>query len=470
MIKRVNCHQVPHHQPFKGLKLATLSLGCSKNRVDTEGILGSLRDLGVSLTSDYNNAELIMVNTCSFIESAQEESINTLLKMKAETKANKPIIFAAGCLVETIGTGIINKIPEINGAIGVHSYQHLEQFIQMLLKNKRVAFKKGAGVNYFETTNRVLTDSAHSVNIKIAEGCGNCCSYCLIPQIRGPYRSREPQAIVNEIASVLSNGTREISLIAQDTSAYGSDRTGLPDLAGLLKEILKLDQKFWLRIMYTYPSRITDELISLIAQEPRICNYLDIPIQHGNSKILRLMGRHYDQTELEQLFSALRKKIPHITLRTTCMVGYPGEGAREFSDLISLISKQSFDHLGAFTFSCQEGTAAAAINNSIPIRVINKRHRRLMLEQQQISCRKNQERVGRIEIVLVDRPVKGKERYYFGRTEKEAPEVDGGIILYSKTSLKSGDLVKAKILSAQPYTLMAVNIKTLTDFPFEEVN
>ncbi len=460
----------PQHQPFKGLKLATVSLGCSKNRVDTESVLGSLCALGVSLTGDYNNADLIMVNTCSFIESAQEESINTLLQLKAETKDHQPIIFAAGCLVETIGTGIIKKIPEIDGAIGAHSYQHLEQFITMLLKNRRVAFKKCPGINYHETANRVLTTAPHSVNIKIAEGCSNCCYYCLIPQIRGSYRSREPQAIVSEIASYLANGTREISLIAQDTTAYGSDRHDLPDLAGLLKEILKLDQKFWIRIMYTYPSRITDELITLIAEESRICNYLDIPIQHASSKILRSMGRHYDQEELDQLIFALRSKIPDITLRTTCMVGYPGEGTREYSELISFIRKQNFEHLGAFPFSRQNGTAAARIDASSPIRVINKRHRQLMLEQQQISYGINRKRIGRCEIMMVDRPLAGKAHYYSGRTVKEAPEVDGKIILYAKTNLMSGDLVKAKIIAAQPYTLMAVHMETLNDFSLEEVN
>ena len=470
MIKRDHCHKVPQHQPFKGLKLATISLGCSKNRIDTEGVLGSLCALGVSLTSDYNSADLIMVNTCSFIESAQDESIKTLLQLKEDTKETSPVIFAAGCLVETIGTGIINQIPEINGAIGAHSYQHLEQFVAMLLKNRRVALKKSAGINYHETANRVLTAPAHSVNIKIAEGCSNCCNYCLIPQIRGSYRSREPQDIVNEIAYFLANGAREISLIAQDTTAYGSDRQDLPDLAGLLKEILKLEQKFWLRIMYTYPSRITDQLISLIAEEPRICNYLDVPIQHTSSKILRSMGRHYDQEELDQILSALRAKAPDISLRTTCMVGYPGERARDFFELISFIRKHNFDHLGAFTFSSQEGTAAASMNASIPIRVIKKRHRQLMLEQQQISYRNNQKRVGKIELLMVDHPINGKERFYFGRTVKEAPEVDGGVILYAKTSLKSGDLVKAKIIAAQPYALMAVNMETLKDFPLEEEN
>jgi ribosomal protein S12 methylthiotransferase len=469
LIRTGNCHEKFQRQPFKGLKLATVSLGCSKNRVDTESVLGSLSALGITLTSDYNSADLIMVNTCSFIESAQEESINTLLQLRAETKANQPIIFAAGCLVETIGTGIINKMPEINGAIGAHSYQHLEQFITMLLKKRRVSLKRRAGSNYYETTNRLLTTPAHSVNIKIAEGCSNCCNYCLIPQIRGPYRSREPKDIVSEIAFFLSNGAREISLIAQDTTAYGSDRQDLPDLAGLLHEILKLDQRFWLRIMYTYPSRITDQLIDLIANEPRICNYLDIPIQHASHKVLDLMGRHYDRDELEHLIATLRTKVPGLALRTTCMVGYPGEGTREFLELLSFIKKQRFEHLGAFTYSRQEKTTAAGLDAGSPIRVIKKRRRQLMLEQQQISYGANHKRVGKSELMLIDHPLAGDDRYYFGRTIKEAPEVDGGIIIASKKKLQSGDLVKAKIVAAKPYSLMAVHLKTLIEFPLEEV-
>jgi ribosomal protein S12 methylthiotransferase len=469
LINSGNCHGRPLHQPFKGLKLATVSLGCSKNKVDTESVLGSLCALGISLTSDFNSADLIMVNTCSFIESAQEESIYTLLQLRAETEANRPIIFAAGCLVETIGTGIINRIPEIDGAIGAHSYQYLEQFVSMLLKNRRVALKKDAGNNYYESANRVLTAPAHSINIKIAEGCSNCCHYCLIPQIRGSYRSREPRDIVNEIAYFLNNGAREISLIAQDTTAYGSDRHDLPDLAGLLKEILKLDQRFWLRIMYAYPSRITEQLIDLIANEPRICNYLDLPIQHASSRVLCLMGRHYDRDELDQLISALRIKVPDLTLRTTCMVGYPGEGTREFYELISFIRKQKFEHLGAFTYSRQEKTTAAGLGSSCPIRVISKRHRQLMLEQQKISFVANLKRVGQSELILIDRPMDRNDRYYFGRTVKEAPEVDGGIIVSANSKLRSGDLIKAKILAAKPYTLMAVQMETLNDFPAEEV-
>ncbi len=457
-------------QPFIGLKLAAISLGCSKNRVDTEGILGSLKALGISLTSDYNSADIIMVNTCSFIESAQKESISTLINLFAVTRAHKPLIIAAGCLVELVGTKIIRKLPEINGAIGAHSYKHLERFIDMLLKDRRVAIKKKAGPDYCEAPDRFLTAPGHSVNIKIAEGCCNRCSYCLIPQIRGAYRSREPQVIIDEISFFLSKGAREIVLIAQDTTAYGTDRKGLPDLAGLLKDILKLDHRFWLRIMYTYPSRITGELIDLIASEPRICNYLDIPIQHASSKILRSMGRHYSREELERIIVCLRRKVPGISLRTTCMVGYPGERSRDFQELKSFVRFNKFEHLGAFIFSKQKGTTAEKLKDAVPTRVVNCRHRRLMLAQQLFSYRLNRKRIGNIEVMLVDRPLRGKKDYYFCRTEKEAPEVDGGVFVYSGEKLNVGDLLKAKIVAVQPYYLVAVKMETLNEFPFAEVN
>jgi ribosomal protein S12 methylthiotransferase len=358
--KSLKCQEYDpnNHKPFAGLKLAAVSLGCSKNRVDTEEILGCLTGLGMFLTNDFQEADLIMVNTCGFIESAQEESIKTLCEIAANDQARKPILFAAGCLVETMGTEMINIMPEIDGAIGVHSYQHLEQFVNMLLQDQRVAIKRNASDRTGKLANRILSTSPHSVNIKIAEGCNNRCGYCLIPKIRGQYRSRDPEDIVNEISYFLDQGAREISLIAQDTTAYGIDRSDFPDLAGLIRLILSIDKFFWLRIMYTYPSRITDDLIRLIAEEPRICKYLDIPIQHASSYVLSNMCRHYNKNELDNLIIRLKREIPGIILRTTCMIGYPGEGTRDFLDLLAFLEYHKFDHLGAFLYSRQANTPA----------------------------------------------------------------------------------------------------------------
>lgn len=457
------------HQPFSGLKMASVSLGCNKNRIDTEKILGCLSGLGISLTDDYQAADLIMVNTCGFIESAQEESINTLLEMAAVKKNQKPVLFAAGCLVEKIGTGIINIIPEIDGAIGVHSYQHLEQFIAMLLKKYRVSIKRNAGEVNVLSSKRILSTSVHSVNIKIAEGCNNRCGYCLIPKIRGNYRSRNPQDIISEIEYFLDSGAREISLIAQDTTAYGSDNPNFPDFAGLISKILAIKKFFWLRLMYTYPSRITDDLIRLIAEDSRICNYLDLPVQHASSKVLAKMGRHYDHKDLEILLIKLQKELPGISLRTTCMVGYPGEGTREFQELLAFIKQYKFEHLGSFIYSRQPETIAGQLAPTTAPRVVRQRQHRLMILQQRISYQRNLNRIGTKEIVLIDRQLSSTGNWYFGRTRSEAPEVDGGVYIFSKTPLQAGNFVTARIVSAKPYNLIALKLQTIDQLTEDEV-
>ncbi len=441
---------------FKGLKIAAVSLGCSKNRIDTEQILGLLLKWGCVLTEDYDSADVIFVNTCSFIEDAQQESIDVLLEMAAKYPDKSKKIAAAGCLVEVFGSKIIDSMVEVDGAIGVHSYNKLDRFMRMLLDNKRLVIKDPAPLEYRSLAPRILTTPAHSAAVKIAEGCSNRCSYCLIPGIRGPYRSRLPEDIVKEIDELTQKGTKEISLVAQDTTAYGPDLKGHADLAALIKQILSIKRKFWLRIMYTYPSHITGELIDLIAGEPRICSYLDVPIQHSNDRILKLMGRKYGRNDLESLFKKLRLSIPNLTLRTTCMVGYPTESRREFEDLLSFIKEQRFEKLGAFSYSLQQGTEAAGILNMLKRRVSKKRYRMLMLNQQRIAGELALKLIGKEMTVLVDKiPAYGKN-WYYGRSEYQAPEIDGGVYFRSAKHLKPGDFVTVKVCAASPYNLMAV--------------
>jgi ribosomal protein S12 methylthiotransferase len=452
-------------KPLNGYKLASISLGCSKNRIDTEEILGYLSNLGLILTDDLSDADIIMVNTCSFIESAQKESIKTLLKLAQKNNERKPLIIAAGCLVETTGTKIINIIPEIDGAIGVHSYRYLEKFIKLLIAKKRIAIRRKAPNNYLTLSGRILTLPPHSVSVKIAEGCNNKCRYCLIPIIRGSYRSRDPEEIITEIKNLLSGGTREITLIAQDTTAYGSEKSGMPNLSNLITRILNLNDRFWLRIMYTYPSRIDDELVSLIANEPRICNYLDLPIQHVSNSILNNMSRHYKKEELISLLRKLRSYIPDLALRTTFMVGFPGEKHHDFNELLSFISEYQFEHIGAFTYSSQQGTAAYLLPDRVPKRVAGKRLDHLMLRQQQISHQLNNREIGNIKVILIDREICRQRKWYFGRTEKQAPEVDGGVFVYSKIPLEPGNWIQAKIVSAKSYNLFAYCLKLLDELP-----
>ncbi len=453
-------HKIPHKQPdYSGVRIAAVSLGCSKNRIDTEEVLGQLRKWGCVLTEDYRSADVIFVNTCSFIEAAQQESIDTLLEMSAGTRGEGPKIVAAGCLVELFGNKIIRSLAEVDGAIGVHSYRRLDRFMKLLLAGKRTVIRQKPSEDYFSLAPRVLTTPAHSADIKIGEGCSNRCSYCLIPGIRGPYRSRPPGEIVAEAEGLLQKGTREINLIAQDTTAYGTDQEGLPDLAGLIRQILSLEDDFRLRIMYTYPSRITDDLISLIADQPRICNYLDIPIQHSSDRVLSLMGRKYGSGDLTELVKRLRTKVPDIALRTTCMVGYPGESRREFGSLLRFITEQAFDRLGAFTYSPQKGTAAYHNCKQVPQRVSKKRLSELMITQQKIAQGLNSRMIGRTLTVLVDKARRPGSRWYYGRTEYQAPEVDGGVYFRSVQPLLPGDWVTVRICAASPYNLMAIREK-----------
>ena len=439
---------------FKSIKLAAVSLGCSKNRIDTEEVLGLLSGWGFVITDDYRSADIIIVNTCSFIEEAQQESVNKLLELSGTT-GRQPKIVAAGCLVELFGSKITKSIPEIDGAIGAHSYRSLEKFMKMLISGKRPVIKQKPSATYSSLSPRILTSPAHSANVKIAEGCSNRCHYCLIPSIRGIYRSRRPEEIVTEIKSLLANGTREINLIAQDTTAYGTDSETLPDLSGLIRQILDLDYQFWLRIMYTYPSRIDDQLIDLIASESRICNYLDLPIQHVSDQILRLMNRSYGKEELSGLVKKLRNRIPDLALRTTCMVGYPGEGLRQFRELIDFITENPFERLGAFTYSGQEGTVAADMAGEVPPRVAKKRYRELMLRQQRISDQLNRSLIGKELRVIVEKAIEPHQGRYYGRTEYQAPEVDGGVYFSSQSLLMPGEMVSVKVCASSPYNLLA---------------
>lgn len=438
-----------------GMKIAAISLGCSKNRVDTEEILGLLSNTGFILTDDYRLADIILVNTCSFIEQAQQESINTLLEVAMEKRSNTKLI-VAGCLVELFGIELLNIIPEIDGAIGVHSYRNLKRLLKMVLNNKRAVFISKPGNHYSSLSPRILTTPAHSANVKIAEGCSNCCHYCLIPKIRGQFRSRNPGEVITEIKWLLENGTREINLIAQDTTSYGSDQADIPDLAGLIEMILEFEGNYWLRIMYTYPSKIDNKLIDLIANEKRICNYLDMPIQHVSDHVLTKMARTYSKNDLTALIKKLRSRIPELSLRTTFLIGYPDEKRRQFEELISFIKEHPFERVGAFAYSAQKGTVAGNILSQVPKRVINRRRHELMTKQQLIAHRLNLAMIGKRLLLLVDRIPVENGKWYYGRNEYQAPDIDGGVYFRSTVPLKKGDWVSARICAASPYNLLAV--------------
>jgi len=458
----VKGNNLKHNTLINGLKVYAVSLGCSKNRVDTEEVLGYLAGKGAILTDDYSSADLAFINTCGFIEEAQQEAINTILDLASMKAEGRPKLVVAGCLVEVFGGSILVKIPEIDGAIGVHSYKSLDNFLKVLFSGIKAIVREKPSPNYSSLGPRLLTTPAHSVNIKIAEGCNNRCSYCLIPGIRGHYREREEKSILEDIRYLLNGGTKEIILIAQDTTAYGSDSANNSALSNLINKIMQIPENFWLRIMYTYPSRIDDNLINLLASEKRICKYLDIPIQHTDNFMLKKMGRHYESLDLEALTDKLRLAVPGIALRTTCMVGYPGETRRRFNKMMNFIESRPFDRMGVFVYSSQEGTKAAEMKGKVPLRVARRRRAELMMKQQAIALRLNKKLIGKKLVVLVDTVLQTADNWYIGRTEYQAPEVDGGVYLKSKFPLKPGDWILVKIIAVSPYNLLALS-KTILD-------
>lgn len=442
----------------KSPKIAAVSLGCDKNRIDTETILHYLEKRGCSIIEDYRDADLVIINTCSFIDDARQESINTLLKLSQSIDPSRTKLVMAGCMVEIYGNKLISQLEELSGAIGVHSYKHLNTFLKALLAGKRLTIKRRPAKKYFAVSERLLTTSPHSVPVKIAEGCDNHCNYCLIPCIRGNYRSRPPEDIVKEIALLLNKGTREISLIAQDTTAYGMDNENYPDLTGLIRMIMELKHNFWLRVMYAYPSRINDSLINLIASEKRICNYLDIPLQHVNDQVLKYMGRDYSKAEILMLITRLRAMVPGISLRTTVMIGHPGEDKKAYDELIRFAGEYRLENLGSFIYSAQKGTVAYDMQDSVPARVAKKRRHNLMTKQKAISRSLNRKYIGKIYPVLIDGPFKNAGNCYIGRTAFQAPEVDGIVVVKSRKLLKPGEFIKAKICANSAYNLLAVAI------------
>lgn len=445
-------------EPVRRGFVAAVSLGCAKNRIDTEEILGLLAGKGYMITDDLSRADAVIVNTCAFIDDARQESIDTILRViRLHRNGTRPLVVAAGCLAERYGRSLLSSIPELDGAIGVHSYRHTPGLLALCRDGKRPALLKLPAENRRAVAPRLLTTPPHSVYVRIAEGCDNCCRYCLIPSLRGPYRSRPAQEIIEEVQGLLEMGAREVNLIAQDTTAYGIDREGAPALANLIRQIIRLPGKYRIRILYTHPSHITGELIELMASEKRICRYLDLPLQHINNTVLRSMGRPYHRDNIENLIDELRRRIPGIALRTTFLVGYPGETREYFEELLEFSRTHLLERVGVFAFSPQEGTAAASLPGMIRRRVREKRRRELLLAQQQIALELNRKLSGKRIEVLVDRIPDRAGGYYFGRTEQQAPGVDGGVYFRSTHRFLPGSAVSVKVAAESPYSLLGVD-------------
>ena len=430
-----------------------ISLGCPKNQVDAEIMLKTIEDGGFTLTNREDDAEVIIVNTCGFLESAAEEAIEAILEAASYKEAGVlKALIVTGCLAERYKDDISDEIPEVDVVVGIGSNKDIVQIINDTLNGKKQNHF-GNKLDLALSGNRVLTTPSYLAYLKIAEGCSNCCSYCAIPSIRGPFRSREMGAILYEANQLAQNGVKELVVIAQDTTRYGEDLYGKPQLALLLKELCKIDGLEIIRTLYTYPDRIDDELIETVKTESKLAKYFDIPIQHSEDKILKAMNRRTTKAELIALIEKLRKEIPDVAIRTTLITGFPGETEENFTNLAEFVVSTKFDKLGCFPYSQEEGTFAAKMENQVELQTRYDRAENIMNEQIDIAAEKNAAKIGKTFKCIVEGYDGGLKAYY-GRTMYDAPEIDGKVFFTSKEKLNDGDIVKVLINDFIEYDLL----------------
>jgi len=433
--------------------VALISLGCPKNLVDSENMLALINNANFKLTNDPSEAEVIIINTCGFINSAKEESINTILEMAEYKKTGRcQALIVAGCLVQKYHKQLLTEIPEIDGFLGTNNFHEVVEVITQFLNKKEKIVKVNAehGTKYYELP-RFNSTPKHYAYVRIAEGCNNCCTYCVIPQMRGHYRSRNQEDIVNEVKNLVKNGVKEIILIAQDTTQYGKDIYGKFSLVSLLKELASIPDLRWLRLLYCYPNHFSDELIEVIKTEPKICKYLDIPLQHADDTILKKMGRKITQQEIRDLLTKLKNNIPQIIIRSTFIVGFPGETQENFDNLLRFLEEMKLDRVGAFTYSQEDDTPAGKMPGQITENTKEIRLNKLMKLQYNILIMKHREYIGQELIVQVDGRYSDDDTLWICRSQGETPEIDPNILVYSAKSLVPGQLLLVKITHLQDY-------------------
>ncbi|WP_027363772.1 30S ribosomal protein S12 methylthiotransferase RimO [Desulfotruncus alcoholivorax] len=440
-------------------KIGMISLGCAKNRVDTEIMLGHLEKAGYQITGKAEEAEVIIINTCGFITSAKEESINAIFDAARLKETGRCAhIVVAGCLAQRYATELLEEIPEIDGIIGTGSVPEIVSTVNKVLTGQRPVLVDKPGYIHHGKESRILTTPRHTAYLKIAEGCENRCSYCAIPMIRGPYRSRPLEDIIEEAKELCFGGTKELIVVAQETTRYGIDLYGRYQLANLLQKLERIENCRWIRLMYCYPTTITRELLEVIQSSQKICRYIDLPLQHINNRILKMMNRRGSKEHITYLISKLRRMIPGITLRTTFIVGFPGETEEEFNELLSFIEQTRFDRAGIFGYSLEEGTAAEQLPGRLSDQEIAARLEAAMTLQQNISAQNNRKLVGAEKNVLVE-GWDDDASLYWGRTEGDAPEIDGKVFFASEELIRAGEFVKVKILDSTEYDLSGVRTK-----------
>ncbi len=436
------------------MKLLFISLGCDKNLVDSEMMLGLLNQAGYTITDNEQEAEVIIVNTCSFIQDAKEESIQTLLEM-GQLKENGvcKVLIAAGCLAQRYHQEIAEEIPEVDGIVGTASYDAVVSVVEAALRKERKEALEPIDRLPVIVPGRLLTTGGWYAYLKIAEGCDKHCTYCIIPKIRGKYRSIPMGDLLLQAEELAKQGVKELILVAQETTIYGQDLYGKRMLPALLQKLAAVSGIVWIRILYCYPEEITDELIEVIRTEKKICHYLDIPIQHASDLVLQQMGRKTNQKQLIQMIEKLRQRIPDIVLRTTLIAGFPGETQQQHEEVMAFVDKMEFERLGVFAYSAEEDTAAAYLPNPVAEEVKERWRDEIMELQQEIAFERAQDQVGRQLMVLIEGKLT-EENAYIGRSYMDAPNVDGYVFVTTDEELLSGDFVQVRITGAAEYDLI----------------
>ena len=439
------------------MKIGMVSLGCPKNLVDSEVMLGLIREKQLEITNDPAEADLIIVNTCGFIESAKEESINTVLQMaEYKQKGSCKYLVMTGCLGQRYADELFESMPEVDAIVGTDSFTDIGWVIDQVLAGKRLKHLQKLESKNVAIPPRMLTTPTYMAYLKIAEGCDNCCSYCIIPQLRGPYTSRPYDEVMAEAKALADSGIKELIVVAQDTTLYGKDTTGKLLLPQLLRDLNALEGIQWIRVMYLYPNNFTDELIEAFATLAKVCKYIDIPLQHASDRLLSSMNRYDTRAQVEELLAKLRTRIPGITIRTTFIVGFPGETDEDFAELLDFVEKQRFENAGVFQYSQEEGTVAGAMENQIAPEIKENRYHELMALQAGISEDIHREREeAELEVI-----VEGfdEDNLAYGRSTHEAPDIDGTIFIENAEGLKVGDMVRVRILQGFTYEMVAERI------------
>ena len=436
------------------MKVLFVALGCDKNLVDAEVMLGLLASRGYEMTDFEEDADIIVVNTCCFIQDAKEESIQQILEMAQHKKEGSlKALLVTGCMAQRYEQEVMNEIPEVDAVIGTTGYDKILDVIDEVLAGGQSLFVESPDHNPITTTKRLLTTGGHYAYLKIAEGCDKRCTYCIIPKIRGGFRSVPMEDIIAEAKDLASRGVKELILIAQETTLYGIDLYGEKRLPVLLKELCKIPELYWIRVLYAYPEEISEELLLTMKEEPKVCNYLDIPIQHCNDEIMKRMGRKTTKEDLVKKIQQIRQVLPDVALRTTLITGFPGETREQHEELIEFVRKMRFERLGVFTYSQEEDTPAASMEGQLPEEVKKSRRDEIMEAQQEIAFEAGESLIDCEVLVMIEGNV-ADENAYVGRTYRDAPGVDGLIFVNTTTGLVSGDFVHVTVTGAIEYDLI----------------